>query len=99
MGPVGASDLLQWTVSRRIFINLILANFNLIPIPPLDGSHVLAHALPAKLADRYRQLSQFGLFIVMGLVFLPFGRDLFQLLLRPTFFLYGLSDQFVRLWF
>lgn len=99
MGPLGgASDLLFLTLNYTIFINLILANFNLIPIPPLDGSHVLAHVLPVQLADRYRQLSQFGLFIVMGLVFLPIGRDLFELLLWPTFFLQGLADQFIRLW-
>ena len=99
MGPLGgASDLLFLTLNYTIFINLILANFNLIPIPPLYGSHVLAHVLPVQLADRYRQLSQFGLFIVMGLVFLPIGRDLFELLLWPTFFLQGLADQFIRLW-
>lgn len=99
IGPLGgASDLLFLSLNYTIFINLILANFNLIPIPPLDGSHVLAHVLPVQLADRYRQLSQFGLFIVMGLVFLPIGRDLFEFLLWPTFFLQGLADQFIRLW-
>jgi Zn-dependent protease len=99
VGPVGgASEFLGMILYYTIFINLILANFNLIPIPPLDGSHVLAHALPDQLADRYRQLSRFGLFIVMGLVFLPIGRDIFELLLWPTFFLQGLADQFIRLW-
>ena len=99
VGPVGgASEFLGMILYYTIFINLILANFNLIPIPPLDGSHVLAHALPGQLADRYRQLSRFGLFIVMGLVFLPIGRDIFELLLWPTFFLQGLADQFIRLW-
>jgi|TARA_B100001750_G_C15474422_1_gene581663 Zn-dependent protease len=99
VGPLGGvSDLLFLTLNYTIFINLILANFNLIPIPPLDGSHVLAHALPDQLADHYQRLSRFGLFILMFLVFLPIGRPLFELLLWPTFFLQGLADQFIRLW-
>lgn len=97
VGPMfGVLDVTLMTLNYAIFINLILANFNLIPIPPLDGSHVLAHALPRDLADRYREMGRYGLLIVMGIVF--FARDVFLVLLWPTFFLQGLADQFIRLW-
>ena len=97
VGPLwGTVDVLFITLDYAIFINLILAFFNLIPIPPLDGSHVVAHALPRGLADRYRELGRYGLFIVMGLIFLLPGA--IDVMLSPVFFLRGLADQFIRLW-
>jgi len=92
----GVTDLLFTTLSYAIFINLILAFFNLIPVPPLDGSHVVAHALPQPLADQYRQLGRYGLLIVMGLIFfLPGAIDF---MLSPVYFLQGVADRFIRLW-
>jgi Zn-dependent protease len=92
----GVTDVLFMTLNYAIFINLILAFFNLIPIPPLDGSHVVAHALPGPLADQYRQLGAYGLLIVMGLIFfLPGAIDF---MLGPVYYLRGLADQFIRLW-
>ncbi len=43
-----------------VFVNLILGVFNLIPIPPLDGSNVLAYFLPRQLAYKYMSLSRYG---------------------------------------
>jgi Zn-dependent protease len=43
-----------------IWINLLLCFFNLIPVPPLDGSHLLYHALPARAGNWYRGLQRFG---------------------------------------
>lgn len=48
---------LQWMTLAGMWINLLLAFFNLIPIPPLDGSHILYHLLPPAAAARYRTLS------------------------------------------
>jgi len=48
-------------------INLLLAIFNLIPIPPLDGSRVVSGLLPPHLDASYRRLEPFGIFIVMFL--------------------------------
>lgn len=92
----GVTDAVLMTLNYALFINLILAFFNLIPIPPLDGSHVLAHALPPELAIRYRRMGQYGILILMGLMFLVPG--LFGILLAPVYFFQGLADLFIRLW-
>jgi Zn-dependent protease len=50
-------------------INVILAFFNLIPIPPLDGSKILAGLLPYKLAYRYLRLESLGFIFMVILIF------------------------------
>ena len=92
----GATELLSMAFYYGLFINLILAFFNLIPIPPLDGSHVLAHVLPQEMAMRYRHFGQYGILILMGVMFL-YPRA-FSVLLWPVYYFQGLADQFVRLW-
>lgn len=54
-----------------VVINLILAFFNLTPIPPLDGSRLILSLLPNSLAYQYAKLERFGIIIV--LVLLNFG--------------------------
>ena len=51
-------------------INIMLASFNLIPIPPLDGSKILAGFLPERLQYALARLEPFGFFIVIGLLYL-----------------------------
>ena len=53
-----------------ILVNCVLAVFNLLPIPPLDGSRVISALLPSRLAYQYNQLEQYGLYILLGLMFL-----------------------------
>jgi len=67
-------EAFQWTVRNllnSVGLNLTLALFNLLPIPPLDGSRVVLGALPRPLAQSYAQLFRYGLLLVVGLILLP----------------------------
>lgn len=54
-------------------LNLLLAIFNLIPIPPLDGSKIFALLLPEEHANAYLALGSIGMFIIFFLLFFPLG--------------------------
>jgi Zn-dependent protease len=62
-------DILFSMFSYGIFLNVALAIFNLLPIPPLDGSHIFANLLPEEAAFRFRQLGFFGIFIILALFY------------------------------
>ncbi|MGH7584139.1 MAG: site-2 protease family protein [Gemmatimonadales bacterium] len=74
------------TAQRMLFwgihLNLILAVFNLIPIPPLDGSRILYHFLPAAVGARYRSLDRFGFIPLLILLFI--GQRVLSTLLAPA---------------
>lgn len=61
--------LLQRMLVYGIFFNLLLAFFNLIPIPPLDGSHVMKYLLPPAWAVQYQRAGRFGLILVFIVAF------------------------------
>jgi len=63
---------LDINLANFIVINIFLAVFNMLPIPPFDGSHVLEGVLPARLAVRYRRLRPLGFpLLLVLLVLLP----------------------------
>ena len=62
-----------------VSINLTLAFFNLLPIPPLDGSKIVSSLLPPHIALTYERYEQYGFFII--LLFMLLG--LFQFILYP----------------
>lgn len=62
--------VLQRMLIYGMWVNLVLAFFNLIPLPPLDGSHVLKHLLPPEAGMRYRQLYALGFIPIMLIVWL-----------------------------
>jgi Zn-dependent protease len=53
-----------------VFVNLILAAFNLLPIPPLDGSNVLAYFLSPRAAYKFMSLSRYGFIILIAIIVL-----------------------------
>lgn len=83
-GAVGAGGIAAPIIYFLYFlaaINIILAVFNLIPIPPLDGSHLLEWVLPSRLHVAYAQLGRFGMLILIALLWTGF----LGVILRPFF--------------
>jgi len=62
-----------------VLINIYIAVFNLIPVPPLDGSGILTGLLSDQAAAKYERLRPFGFIIVLGLVYMGF----LDLIIRP----------------
>jgi len=76
-------DTAQRMMVFGIWLNLVLCFFNLIPVPPLDGSHLLYHALPPQAGAWYRGLQRFGYLPLFILLFL--FPPVVSILLTPAF--------------
>ena len=72
-------DFLYFILQNLVYINIILGVFNLVPIPPLDGSRILSGLLPDRLAFRLSQLEPYGFIIVVLLIWM----GLFDFLIWP----------------
>jgi Zn-dependent protease len=75
--------VLQRMAVWGVLLNLMLGVFNLIPIPPLDGSHLLYHALPSGWREGFRRFQRFGFLPLLAMMLLyPKG---IQFLLTPAY--------------
>jgi Zn-dependent protease len=63
-------EIYQMVLLYLLFMNLGLGLFNLLPLPPLDGSHVLENLLTPRAAQRYREVGRYGPFILIGIILL-----------------------------
>ncbi len=85
--PQSMSGLALYSMGKiGVAINLVLMILNLIPIPPLDGSRVVASFLSGQLAYIYARIEPFGFFILLGLLIIGV---LQQILFPPVIYLYN----------
>lgn len=80
--PPGAASMLAAILSILLVLNVLLAAFNLIPLPPLDGASVIGLVLPENASRRMRELSGTPMFQLAGLLI---AWRLFPLIVRPLF--------------
>ena len=69
--PLG-NPMTMWlieNIKNGIGLSLVLACFNLLPILPMDGGRVVASLLPKKLSIKYQETEKYGLFILIGVLF------------------------------
>jgi len=85
----GAWPFLRANVYNFLIINVFLAVFNLLPMPPFDGGHVVEGLLPRPAARQYRRLAPLGfplvLFLLVILPFLAPGADIVERVVVPPF--------------
>jgi len=90
----GQSGIMIKLIWYFISLNIILAIFNLIPIPPLDGSQILSGLLPYHLSVKYRSFSKYGFFLLIVLLMTGLLK---YVLLAPFYFIIKIIETFLGL--
>ena len=72
----GIADLVAITLFFMIFLNMMLAIFNLIPLFPLDGSKIVAGLLPRAMSTQFLRLEPLGPVLLLGIIILDYTTDL-----------------------
>jgi Zn-dependent protease len=80
----GMLGTLQRMMVFGVLLNFILAVFNLVPLPPLDGSHLFYHLLPPAWGARYRQVGRFGFLVLLVTFMVPSLSGVWNVLLWPA---------------
>jgi Zn-dependent protease len=75
--------ILQGMMWIGVQFNILLAFFNLLPIPPLDGSHVMKWLMPAAWSLRYQQLGKYGIIILLILFLTDAGDSVMKFVTAP----------------
>jgi len=88
--PIEIISLIKELINMIIRINIILALFNLMPIPPLDGSNILRYFLPTPLEQAYLKIAPYGMFILLLIMFTIGFRFIFDAALIVQLYLYKL---------
>ncbi|HEV2985274.1 MAG TPA: site-2 protease family protein [Vicinamibacterales bacterium] len=87
LGEANVSAPLASFLSLAVQLNILLAVFNLLPIPPLDGGNVLSGLLPARFARVLNQVRPYGFILLYALILTD---GFYLLVLRPSMFLRSL---------
>jgi len=82
---LSAMLIFSFALKTFIQINLVLALFNLFPIPPLDGSRILMNFLPSHLQSKLHEFERYGFLVIFLLAYLGLFHTIFRVVLTPLF--------------